>query len=326
MSCIDPHGRSIDYVRLSLTDRCNMRCFYCLPEGSHHFLPKDHWLNFDEIERVMAAFAALGVSRIRLTGGEPLARKGVAEIAARLAALDGITDLSLSTNGALLSRFAPALFEAGVTRLNISLDSLDAANFARITGGSSLQSVLDGLSLAQTTGFRPIKINMLVMKGINDHEVVDMARFSLANGYTLRFIETMPMGEGGKAASQRYLSLDVVRDLLEKSFDLLPGVVPGGGPARYLRVRGSEGCLGFITPLSRHFCESCNRVRLGPDGTLHLCLGNSHSMPLRPHLRQGISDDGLKALILEALTLKPWKHDFLGTAEAIERPMAATGG
>ena len=326
MSFIDPYGRKIDYVRLSLTDRCNLRCFYCLPAGSSDFAPSSSRLGLDEIERIMAAFAKLGVHRVRLTGGEPLVRKGVADLAARLHALPGIDDLSMTTNALLLERQADALFEAGVSRLNVSLDSLDAARFSRITHGGDLAKVLRGLEKARAVGFSPIKINMLVMKGINDDEVVTMARWCAAQGFTLRYIETMPMGAGGSDAVSRYVPLEVVRQQLEQHFTLVDDIASGGGPARYLRIVGTQTKIGLITPLSRHFCASCNRVRLGANGTLYMCLGNSHSVDLKAPLREGISDDGLMELIRQSIALKPWQHNFNETSAPVDRAMAATGG
>ncbi|OKL43853.1 GTP 3',8-cyclase MoaA [Pseudovibrio exalbescens] len=326
MSFIDPHGRKIDYLRLSLTEHCNLRCFYCMPAESKCTAHSSSQLTFDEIERVVAAFAALGVYRLRLTGGEPLLRKGVAELAARLNAVPGIEDLSMSTNAMLLAHHGAALRNAGVSRLNISLDSLNPDRFARITHGARLEDVFAGLEAAKHAGFSPIKINMLVMKGINDDEVVDMAHYCLDQGFTLRYIETMPMGAGGQQAFSHYLPLDVVKDRLAAQFQLVEDIASGGGPARYLRIPGSKTQIGFITPLSRHFCATCNRVRLGADGTLYMCLGNTHSVALKPHLRQGISESGLVEVIQNALAIKPLRHNFEQQAGQINRAMSATGG
>ena len=273
---VDGFGRTIEYVRLSVTDRCNLRCFYCLPRGVRRLSEPDHWLRFDEIERLMRAFAALGVQRLRLTGGEPLVRARLPELAARLSALPGIADVSLSTNATLLADYAGPLRRAGVTRLNVSLDSLKPERFREITGGR-LEPVLDGLMAARRAGFHWIKINMLALKGVNDDEFTDMVEFCAAQGFTLRFIEVMPVGRPGVEASRHYLDLHEVKARLAERFDLIPGVVPGGGPARYVRVRGTDLHIGFITPISQHFCDTCNRVRLSVDGTLHLCLGQDHA-------------------------------------------------
>jgi cyclic pyranopterin phosphate synthase len=321
----DPFGRRVEYLRLSVTDKCNLRCFYCLPEGFRGFEEPDNWLRFDEIERVVAAFADLGVNRVRITGGEPLVRRDLPQLASRLAALDGIEDLSLSTNATLLQRQAAELREAGISRINVSLDSLHPERFRKITGGS-LAPVLDGLMAAKAAGFAPIKINMLALKGINDDEFEAMVGFCLEHDFTLRFIETMPVGSTGRNASDHYLDLQTVRQRLEQGFELLPGVMPGGGPARYVQVSGTDLRIGFITPISQHFCATCNRVRLAVDGTLYLCLGQDHSYPLRPLLRGGVSDAGLRDAIVEALALKPERHEFQDKPGQVARFMSMTGG
>ena len=324
-SLIDPFKRKIEYLRLSVTDKCNMRCFYCMPKGFKGFEQPEHWLTFDEIERVVGTFAELGVSRIRVTGGEPLVRKNLDQLVHRINQLPGIDDLSLSSNATLLAQHAHSLHQAGVSRLNISLDSLRPKRFKEITG-SELQPVLDGLMAAKAEGFSPIKINMLAMKGINDDEFEDVVEYCIENEFTLRFIETMPMGDTGVNASDHYLDLAEVKGRLGQRFDLIPGVMPGGGPARYVQVKGTDLRIGFITPISQHFCETCNRVRLSVDGTLYLCLGQEHKYELRPLLRQGISDDGLKNAIMEAISIKPEKHEFRDKPDQVVRFMNMTGG
>ena len=322
----DPFNRSIDYIRLSVTDRCDLRCFYCMPKGYKNFEVPEHWLNFDEIERVIATFGGMGVSRVRITGGEPLVRRDLTDLTTRLSRLPGIEDLSLSSNAVKLARHAEALKASGVTRLNISLDSLKHERFQQITGGGRLDKVLDGLMQAKAAGFHPIKINMVVMKGVNDDEIESMVDFCLEHDFTLRFIETMPMGDTGREASNHYYDLQLAKERLEQRFDLVPGVMPGGGPARYVQVVGTDLKIGFITPISQHFCETCNRVRLSVDGTLYMCLGQDHSFPLRPLLRQGISDDGLQNAILDAIALKPERHEFKDKPEKPLRFMSMTGG
>jgi cyclic pyranopterin phosphate synthase len=324
-SLIDPYGRQIEYVRLSVTDKCNLRCFYCLPKGFKNFEQPDHWLTFDEIERVIGAFADLGVARVRITGGEPLVRKNLPELAHRLKALPGLDDLSLSTNAVLLSRSAQKLHDAGVSRINVSLDSLKPERFSEITRGE-LQPVLEGLQAAREAGFAPIKLNMLALKGINDDEFEDMVEYCIDNDFTLRFIEAMPVGDTGLKASQHYLDLGEVKKRLARRFELIPGVMPGGGPARYVQVKGTNLRIGFITPISQHFCETCNRVRLAVDGTLYLCLGQDHKFELRPLLRQGISDDGMKNALIEAIAIKPEKHEFRDKPGQVVRFMNMTGG
>lgn len=324
-SLTDPFGRTIEYVRLSVTDKCDLRCFYCLPKGFNDFEEPEHWLSFDEIERVIRAFGELGVHRLRITGGEPLVRKDVAELAARLARLPGIDDLSLSTNAVQLAKHARALKDAGVARLNVSLDSLQPERFQAITGGK-LEKVLAGLQAAKEAGFHPVKINMVVMKGVNDDEVEDLVEYCIANDFTLRMIETMPMGETGRDAARQYMDLQIVKQRLERRYELIPAVMNGGGPARYFKVGGSNLRIGFITPISQHFCATCNRVRLSVDGTLYMCLGQEHNFELRPLLRAGISDAELRAAIIQAVALKPERHEFSDKPEKILRFMSKTGG
>ncbi len=322
---IDPFGRRIEYVRLSVTDKCNLRCFYCMPKGFNEFEQPDNWLTFDEIERVIKAFSELGVARVRLTGGEPLVRKNITLLSQRLTALPGLDDLSLSTNATLLDKYADDIKQAGISRINVSLDTLKPERFKKITGGE-LQPVLDGLAAAKQAGFSPIKINMVAMKGINDDEFEDMVEFCLQHDFTLRFIETMPMGATGDDAKDHYLDLQVVKQQLSNSFELIPGVMPGGGPARYVQIKNTNLRIGFITPISQHFCESCNRVRLSTDGTLYLCLGQDNKVELRPLLRAGISDEELKTVLINAIGLKPEKHEFKDKPQQVVRLMSMTGG
>ena len=322
---IDPFNRTIEYIRLSVTDRCDLRCFYCLPEDYRDFTEPEEWLTFAEIERLIGAFAALGVRRVRITGGEPLVRRNLPDLATRLSQLPGIDDLSLSSNAVNLARQAKALKAAGISRINVSLDTLHADRFRKITKGR-LDRVLDGLMAAKAAGFAPIKINMVVMKDINDDEVEDMVEFCIENDFTLRFIETMPMGETGRNATDHYIDLQTVKQRLGERYELLPGVMPGGGPARYARVAGTELRIGFITPLSQHFCETCNRVRLAADGRLHLCLGQEHSFDFRPLLRSGATDTDLRDAVIEAIALKPERHEFNEKPRQVVRFMAKTGG
>ncbi len=321
----DPFGRSIEYVRVSVTDRCDLRCFYCIPKGFKDFGEPEHWLDFTELERVMAAFGRLGTRRIRITGGEPLVRKNLPDLVRRVAHLPGIEDVSLSTNATRLERQAEELRAAGIQRINVSLDSLRPEVFREITGGK-LEKVLAGLQAAKRAGLRPIKINMVVMGGVNEDEVDDMVTFCIDNGFTLRFIETMPMGDTGRRATGLYVDLQKVKARLAKRFELIPGVMPGGGPARYARVAGTDLHIGFITPISQHFCATCNRVRLSVDGTIYTCLGNEHKLELRPRLRAGCSDSEIEDAIREAIALKPERHEFSEKPEKVIRFMSMTGG
>ncbi|MDH5182821.1 MAG: GTP 3',8-cyclase MoaA [Gammaproteobacteria bacterium] len=322
---IDAYGRSIEYLRLSVTDQCDLRCFYCMPKGFKDYQEPEHWLSFDEIERVMRIFGELGTKRIRLTGGEPLVRKQLPQLASRLAALPGIEDLSLSTNATRLSKHAVTLKQAGISRINVSLDTLKPERFTEITSGK-LDKVLAGLMAAKAAGLYPIKINMVVMKGINDDEVEDIVAFCIEHGFTLRFIETMPVGDTGRNAADLFVDLKEIKQRLEQRFELVPGMMPGGGPARYSRVAGSDINIGFITPMSQHFCDTCNRVRLSVDGTLYMCLGQEHKFELRPLLRAGISDEELKTAIRHAINLKPERHEFNEKPEQVIRFMSMTGG
>lgn len=321
----DSFGRRIEYVRLSVTDQCDLRCFYCLPKGYKAATEPEQWLDFDETERVISSFARLGVRRVRVTGGEPLLRKNLPELLQRLHSISGIEDLSLSTNAVRLGKMAVHLKQAGVSRINVSLDSLQPDRFRQITGGK-LDKTLQGLRVAKSVGLQPIKINMLVMKGINDDEVVDMVEYCIKHHFTLRFIETMPMGTTGKTASTYYVNLKSVRETLASHYSLLPGVMPGGGPARYDHISGTDTMIGYITPISQHFCDTCNRVRLSAEGSIYLCLGQNDVVPLRQLLRSGISDSELTQQIYSAIQRKPLKHDFNDSPQQVVRFMAHTGG
>ncbi len=319
----DRFGRAIEYMRLSVTDRCDLRCAYCIPEGFKGFEEPAHWLSFDEIERLLGLFASLGMKRVRLTGGEPLLRRHVSDLARRISALPGIDDLSLSTNATQLAQMAVELKAAGITRLNVSLDSLNADTVARINGRRVLHEVLAGLRAARDADFAPIKINMVVMRD-NANEVDAMVDFCLEHGYVLRLVELMPMGE--TARKMGYVDLQPIKRQLQQRFGLIDTVLPGGGPARYLGTADGRFSVGFITPLSQHFCETCNRVRLTVDGQMHLCLGQEERMDFRALLRAGASDDDLAAALRQAMELKPERHEFREQPEKLIRFMNMTGG
>ncbi len=322
---IDPFGRKIEYLRLSVTDKCNLRCFYCLPKGFNDFDDKSLLLTQDEILRIVTAFAELGVRRVRITGGEPLVRKDLHELTTRLSDIPEIEDLSLSTNASLLIQQAEELKAAGISRINVSLDTLRKDRFNKINGGQ-LTEALNGLMAAKKAGFSPIKINMVAMKGINDDEFEDMVAFCLQHDFTLRFIETMPVSSAGRKGSQYYLPLQEVEKKLKRQFKMIDSVMPGGGPARYCQISGTKLRIGFITPISQHFCETCNRVRLTATGALYLCLGNEHKIELREQLRDGMSDEALKQCLVEALNLKPERHYFEEKPDQIVRFMSKIGG
>jgi cyclic pyranopterin phosphate synthase len=321
---IDPYGRRIEYLRLSVTDRCDLRCSYCIPKGFKGFEEPPNWLRFEETERLLRALAGLGLRKIRLTGGEPLVRRNLPELAARIRAIPGIEDLSLSTNATRLAELAAALHRAGVDRLNVSLDSLDRERFARITGRDCLPQVLEGLEQAHALGFAPIKINMVMTAQTGDAELDAMVQYCMARGFVLRLIEVMPMGATGRGAG--FVDLQPIKRRLQERFDLIDGVVPGAGPARYLQSRDGSFSIGFITPLSQHFCDTCNRVRLAVDGTMYLCLGNEHRYEFRQLLRADASDEALRAAVLEAIARKPQRHEFREAPEKVIRFMNQTGG
>ncbi|MET0101512.1 MAG: GTP 3',8-cyclase MoaA [Sedimenticola sp.] len=322
---IDRFGRKIEYLRLSVTDRCDFRCFYCIPKGFNDFTDRDDQLTLDEFVRLIRLFSELGVSKLRFTGGEPLVRRDIVEMVQRIGALPGIEDLSMSTNASQLAKHARTIREAGVSRLNVSLDTLKPDVFKQITQGD-LEKVIEGLMAAREAGFHPIKINMVVMRDLNFDEVGDMVDFCLQNRFTLRFIETMPVGEAGQNARDRYVSLKEVREMLEQRFELEPARMTGAGPAKYLKVVGGRLKIGFITPMSQHFCEDCNRVRLSSEGTLYLCLGQQDKLEFRPLLRQDLSDDEIKDAIREAINRKPEKHEFNDNPDQVVRVMSMTGG
>jgi cyclic pyranopterin phosphate synthase len=322
---VDAHGRVIDYLRVSVTDRCDLRCTYCLPQAFTGFEEPANWLTLAETARLVGLFTRLGVRHVRLTGGEPLTRRGLPDLARQLTQLPGLQDLSVSTNGTRLARLAPELKAAGVQRLNISLDSLDADCMARITGRDCLPLVLEGIAAARAAGFDPIKLNMVVQPGVNAHELDAMIAFARDHGLVLRLIEPMPVGDTGRAAPGCDLSSHI--EQLAARLGLLPQVLGrGAGPARYWQDPLSGMSLGVITPMSQHFCASCNRVRLGVDGTLYLCLGQDDQVPLGQMLRAGASEGELVHAIHAGMAAKPARHEFREQREKIVRFMAQTGG
>jgi len=322
---IDDFGRHIRYLRLSVTDRCDLRCRYCLP-GDYTAPPGPDWLTPPQLERLVRLFVGFGVEHVRLTGGEPLVRRELLDIAERFGAIEGLSDLSLSTNCLRLASMAKALRACGVRRINASLDSLRPDRFRELTGGGLLEKVLRGLDAARDAGFDPIKVNMVVLDDVNDDEVEEMVDFCLEKGFALRFIEAMPMGATGREAYRRDTDLKRVRERLASRYELIPDVMPGGGPARYFRVGDTDLRVGFITPISQHFCDTCNRVRLTANGTLYLCLGSEHAVDLGTPLRAGANDSDLIQLIRESLHLKPERHLFNEEPSRLVRFMAQTGG
>jgi cyclic pyranopterin phosphate synthase len=320
---IDRFGRRIEYLRLSVTDRCDLRCAYCIPEGFKGFEEPEHWLTFDELERLLGLFSSLGLKRLRLTGGEPLLRRNIVRLVERVAAIPGIEDISVSTNATQLAGMAVDLKRAGVTRLNVSLDSLRPEVVEKINGRPALGQILAGLEAGRAAGFAPIKVNMVVMRE-NADEVDDIVAYCMERGFILRLIELMPMGD--TARKMGYVDLQPVKARLQKRFGLIDTVMSGGGPARYLGTPDGKFTVGFITPISQHFCATCNRVRLTVDGILHLCLGQEDRVDFRAMMRNGASDAEIIATIREAIDMKPERHEFIEAPQKLVRFMSMTGG
>jgi cyclic pyranopterin phosphate synthase len=329
---IDPFGRHISYLRVSVTDRCDFRCVYCMAEEMN-FLPKRELLTLEELDRVCSAFVRLGVRKLRLTGGEPLVRRDIMTLFRSLGrhlksgALD---ELTLTTNGSQLARYAEELRDCGVERVNVSLDTLDADKFAEITRRGRLDQVLKGLDAAKSAGLR-VKINTVALRGINEDELDDLVQWCGDQGHDLVLIEVMPMGDiGGENRLEQYLPLSLARARLERRWTLDETDYRTGGPARYATVRETGRRIGFITPLTHNFCEACNRVRLTCTGTLYMCLGQEDAADLRAPVRQSESDEPLERAIHEAIARKPKGHDFIidrrHQRPAVARHMSVTGG
>ncbi|MEH6566195.1 MAG: GTP 3',8-cyclase MoaA [Halopseudomonas sp.] len=323
----DGQGRRIEYLRLSVTDRCDFRCVYCMAEDMT-FLPRAQILSLEELERIARLFVEQGVRKIRLTGGEPLVRRGVVDLCARLSALPGLDELVMTTNGSQLDRLAQPLAEAGVRRLNISLDSLQADKFKAITRTGELSQVLGGIEAARAAGFERIKLNVVVMKGRNHDEVTALTDFALQRELDITFIEEMPLGNVGRERGEAFCSSAEVREMISQHYRLIDSNESSGGPARYLRVEGYPASrIGFISPHSHNFCDTCNRVRLTTEGRLLLCLGHENALDMRELVRRHGSDEPIRAALERALQHKPARHEFAVDGEVqVLRFMNATGG
>ena len=331
---IDPFGRAITYLRVSVTDRCDLRCVYCMAEDMS-FLPKAEILSLEELDRICAAFIRLGTTKIRITGGEPLVRRDVMSLfrglGARIGAQsgDGLEELTVTTNGTQLARYAEDLHRAGVRRVNVSLDTLDPAKFTAMTRWGKIGKTLDGIFAAKAAGLA-VRINAVALKGGNEEEFDAMLAWCGQHGFDLCLIETMPLGEIGEARADQYLPLSVVRSRLRKTWTLEETDYKTGGPARYYTVAETGRRIGFITPMTHNFCESCNRVRLTCTGTLYMCLGQDDQADFRKVLRAGADDDELDAAIVAAIARKPKGHDFVidrrSRQPALARHMSVTGG
>ena len=326
---VDRFGRTVSYVRLSVTDRCDLRCVYCMPEKMT-FVPRTQLLTLEEMEAIGRAFVRLGVDRIRITGGEPLVRRNIMQLFENLGALDGLRDLTLTTNATQLEKYARPLKDAGVTRINVSLDTLRPERFRAMTRIGDLDRTLAGIDAALDCGFEKIKLNAVVLKNHNHDEILDLVRFCVGRGLDISFIEEMPLGQNDHHdRAVAYYSSDQILEDLQTHYELLPSTYKTGGPTRYYQLTGHGGTrVGFISPHSHNFCDSCNRVRLTAEGRLLLCLGQEHSMDLRHVVRANPGDDAvLEQAIIDSMQLKPKGHDFnLNSQEILLRHMNLTGG
>ncbi|MEM7289149.1 MAG: GTP 3',8-cyclase MoaA [Pseudomonadota bacterium] len=327
---IDPFGRTVEYLRVSVTDRCDFRCVYCMAEDMT-FLPKRDLLTLEELERLCTVFVEKGVRKLRLTGGEPLVRRGVMQLVRNLGKLldgGGLEELTLTTNGSQLARYADELVDIGVKRVNVSIDTLDAEKFTKITRWGRLPQVLAGIEAAKKAGLQ-VKINAVALKEVNEHEIVDMLKWAHGEGFDFTLIETMPLGEIDEDRTDQYLPLSTVRRRLEALYSLKDIPYKTGGPARYVEVQETGGRLGFITPMTHNFCESCNRVRLTCTGTLYMCLGQEDACDLREPLRASEGNELVSRAIDEAISRKPKGHDFeigRNASPSVSRHMSTTGG
>ncbi len=325
---VDKFGRRIDYIRLSVTDRCDFRCVYCMTEDMT-FLPRSQILSLEELYLVAKAFTELGVKKIRLTGGEPMVRTDVMSLIEKLGALPGLEELNLTTNGAQLDKYATQLKEAGVNRINISIDSLDAEQFKKISRVGKLEKVIAGIEAARAADFDRIRLNSVIMRGYNEDEVIPLTDFALDRNIDIAFIEEMPLGEASDHNREdTTCSNDWVRNVIEEKYELLNSTAKTAGPSRYAQVAGNKSRVGFISPVTHNFCEDCNRVRVTVEGRLLLCLGNEHSVDLRDILRgDGKSFDDLKQAIIASMDIKPERHYFYDKDhEQPVRLMNMTGG
>ncbi|MGA9351454.1 MAG: GTP 3',8-cyclase MoaA [Anaerolineae bacterium] len=324
----DNFNRPISYLRVSVTDRCNLRCVYCMPPEGVPWRPHEEILRYEEIETVVRAAAELGISKVRLTGGEPLARLGLVDLVHMLVRIPGIDDLAMTTNGILLARYAEELKAAGLKRVNVSLDTLRPERFRRITRLGELSDTLEGIAAAREVGLVPVKINTVVIRGLNDDEVVDFARLTYAPDRHVRFIEVMPLGDHADWAGNGYVPMGEVRGRIERELgELIPARLGfGDGPARYYRLPGAQGTIGFITPISEHFCHQCNRLRLTADGKLRPCLLSDYEIDLRTPLRQGATMEEINHLIIEAVRAKPERHHLCEQLIPQGRTMSEIGG
>lgn len=323
----DAYGRPMTYLRISLTDRCNLRCVYCMPALGAKFAPRDELLTDEEILTVVRAVAKIGFSKIRLTGGEPTIRPRIADIVREIASTPGIDDVSMTTNGLLLERLAPALKEAGLQRVNVSIDTLDPEAFTRITRGGKIEKVWAGIRAAEEVGLAPIKLNAVVVRGQNDHEVADLAALTIDNPWQMRFIEVMPLEGVGDVHDSGLVTTAETMDIIEQAHGKLEGLkAPLGDPARIYQIAGAKGTIGFISPVSQPFCAFCNRIRLTADGKLRLCLLRNDEVDVKDILRGGGTEEDLLERVRLGVWRKPWGHGLAEGDRNIGRGMSQIGG
>lgn len=308
----DSFFRVIDYLRISVTDRCNLRCVYCMPSEGVAPFHHDDILSYEEIIRIVRIAAGLGVKKVRLTGGEPLTRKNIAFLVSGIKKISGIEDLSLTTNGMLLRQHAATLADAGLDRVNVSIDSFRAERFREITRGGDLETVLCGIEAARKAGLSPVKINMVPVRGINDDEIEDFARMTLGSDCDVRFIEFMPSGPEGLWGPEKYISTDEMQEIIQRIAPLSPVRVRKNGPSKYYRLEGAKGVVGFISALTHHFCSECNRLRLTAEGKLRPCLFSETEIDLRSSLRSGTADEEIERLLRLSIEIKPKEHYLRG--------------
>jgi len=326
---VDGYQRRVDYLRLSVTDRCNLRCTYCMPTEGFRYLPHEAILRYEELLRLVRITTGLGIRKVRVTGGEPFVRKGIVSFLERLCAVSGVDDVSVTTNGVLLEPMAKDLWQAGIRRINVSLDTLQPRKYAAITGVDAFDAVWRGLSAALDHGFSPVKINVVAMKGINDDEIETLAQLTLAYPFHVRFIELMPFQPD--SYEERYLASDLVLEKIASFGPLIPcSSGNGNGPARYYQFPGAPGKIGLISPMSHHFCPTCNRLRITAEGSLRTCLFADRDVDLRQPLRHGAPDADIARLIREAIETKPEKHRLnegsLPPRKCLSRSMTSIGG
>ncbi|HEX9015204.1 MAG TPA: GTP 3',8-cyclase MoaA [Chloroflexota bacterium] len=325
---LDGFQRAINYMRISITDRCNLRCIYCMPPEGVEWMPHENILTYEEIERIVRATATMGMRKLRITGGEPLVRRGVVDLVGRLAAVPGIQDIAMTTNAVLMPQFAGALVEAGLRRINVSLDTLRPERFVNISRSDSLDRVLAGIEAAEQAGMAPIKINAVVLRGVNDDEICDLARLSVGRPWHVRFIEAMPLDGNLAVEGEGFVSADEIMERLRAIGELEESAGPGGnGPARYYRLPGAKATVGVISPMSHYYCESCNRVRLTADGRLRLCLFDDNEIDLRTPLRSGATEEEIAGIFRKAISTKPERHHLqVGQSNCNLRALSQIGG